>query len=101
MSVHMTLEQALAWLPDDADGIAVVIYAAGIRGDHSCRTCPLAQLLSLMTGEAVAVDKVVAYVPSASWRSVRTLPSAARGFVANFDGIWSPLNCAYPELEAA
>jgi hypothetical protein len=100
----MTLEQALAWLPDDADGIAVVIYAAGIRGDHSCRTCPLAQLLSLLTGRLVAVDLHHAYDRHHAYmlpESKRRLPSAARCFVANFDGIWAPQDCGYPELETA
>ena len=101
MSAHMTLEQALAWLPDDADGIALVIYAAGIRGDHGSRTCPLAELLSLLTRRNVFVDMGSCFYALDVTTKRLLLPPAARVFVRNFDGIWSPSNCAYPELEAA
>jgi hypothetical protein len=75
-----------------------VIYAAGIRGNHHCRTCPLAQLLSLLTGIAVGVDRCYAYTPR-DLVMIAPLPSAARDFLMKFDRGWPIDDCAYPELE--
>lgn len=92
-----TLEKVVADLPDTAEGIAAMLREADIKGDHQCRTCPLAVWLSMQVGEPVTLGSPCCTMSGATvW-----LPPAAREFVGLFDGQLPLVLPSWPELEVA
>lgn len=89
----LSLEQALAELPDTADGIAAYLTEQDCRGKRDDGTCcPLANYLRGIGFLAPHVDPDVAFEGVHDAATVR-LPTGARRFVARFDeGEWPQLD---------
>lgn len=84
----LSLEQALAELPDTAAGIALYLHERGIKGirEDDC-ACPLANYLIGLGFTEVKVDRVLIEVYSERHHYYETaVPSdAVRDFIRRFD----------------
>lgn len=93
----LSLEQALADLPDTAEGIAAYLIekeCRGTREDGTC--CPLANYLgriSGFTGPFVDTSYVRAALDGDRWGHMADTPEHIRQFVLGFDrGEWPELD---------
>lgn len=92
----LSLAEALAELPDTADGIANHLIVEGIRGVREMpNCCPVANYLTRagfhlveVTADEVTADEVTA---DDGWRRIET-PNGVASFVLRFDqGEWPEL----------
>jgi hypothetical protein len=92
----LSLEQALAELPDTADGIAAYLTEQDCRGKREDGDyCPIATYLRGIGFLAPHVDPDVAFVGGAE---TVHLPDGARQFVYRFDeGEWPQLDIEVTE----
>jgi len=89
----MTLAQALAALPDTADGIAAHLAAADIQGrPGSACHCPIATYLTRHGFGAVHVDEIRIWVGEGACQRRMNTPPAVAAFMRQFDrGEWPAL----------
>lgn len=83
----LTLEQALAALPDTANEIAVHLYGLGVRGvrEDDC-ACPIAMYLKGLGFERVKVDRFQIEVWSTEHGDEDATPSkGVADFIRRFD----------------
>lgn len=89
----LSLEEALAQLPDTADGIAAYLIERGLRGerDDGCK-CPVANYLRAAGLPDPLVDPDDAYISGVDEAERVKLPVHVREFVNRFDdGAWPEL----------
>ncbi len=95
-----TLEEAVAALPDTADGIAAMLVEEGIMVSLDditrdlCMCCPLAVWLSILTGECVGVGGEYAWIGEHSAPPFVYFPHHVQRFVGSVGTFFN----AYPEL---
>lgn len=84
-----TLEEAIASLPPTEQELVALMRDQGIKGKRSSSChCPVAQLLTKMTGLPdghVAVGVSMAYKPFSNLGPVLPLPESAVQFIQSFD----------------